>query len=207
MLRRLKDELQKAKAENQALKEQLDNRSGSADSQRRINGRGTPLSEDGHESALRSQIVDGQRQVQRLTSENQDLHRRLDLSQMDVDRVRRELESLQREAEDRLHRIDDLEDELAELQGTLQVARGGGDASLAEHLQRENMALKHENEQLSHKIELLLEVDHPPSSNYGDGTASLNRPTSNLSSDMEHQFDDWNPRLASNRPLSHDYGQ
>jgi hypothetical protein len=35
MLRRLKDELQKAKVENQTLKEQLDNRSGSADGQRR----------------------------------------------------------------------------------------------------------------------------------------------------------------------------
>jgi len=206
MLRRLKDELQKAKVENQTMKEQLDNRSSSADGQRRINGRATPLSEDSHESALRGQVVDAQRQIQRLTAENQDLHRRLDLSQMDVDRVRRELELLQREAEERLLRIDDLEDDVKDLQGALQVARGGGDASLAEQLQRENMALKHENEQLSHKIELLLEVDHHPPSNYGDGTSSLNRPTSNLSSDMENQFDDWNQRLAS-RPLSNDYGR
>lgn len=205
MLRRMKEELTKQKNLNSSLLAEVEAlRRGSADGTRpRANGRATP-SDEAHDGVLRNQLVDAQRQTQRLTAENQDLHRRVELVQGDLERLRRDMDSLQREAEERLIRIEELQDDNDQLQASLQIARRGGDESMAEQLQRENITLKKENEQLSHKIELLLEVD--PQSTYGGGDLPNRRVSITSSEEMETgmsgQLDDWrHVGSSSSRPI------
>lgn len=158
-MRRMKDELTKQKQANANLQSELD--SGRPGSRARgMNGRSTPSSEEGHE-ALRSQLVDAQRQAQRLNNENRDLRLRLDSVEKDLEALRDNLIASQRESDDRLARVEELELDVQRLEGSLVVARGGHDETVLERLNNENTNLKRENEQLSHKIGLLLEVDQP----------------------------------------------
>lgn len=205
MLRKMKDELAKQKGLNASLQSELDGvRSGSEGGSRvrPMNGRVTPISDDGQEAALRTQLVEAQRQTQRLTAENHDLHRRLDLLQGDLDRVRRELDNLQHEAENRLSRIEMLEDENERLESA--VRQGGRDTN-TDQLHRENASLRREVEQLSQRIALLLEVDDP-SSNQRVSDSSMD-PNINMES-ISSQMDDWQRQYGTgnSRPIS-DYDQ
>lgn len=214
-MRRMKDELTKQKQVNSNLQSELDaGRPGSR--ARGINGRSTPSSDEGHE-AIRGQLVDTQRQAQRLNNENRDLRLRLDSVEKDLDALRDNLLVAQRESDDRLVRVEELEHDVQRLQASLVVARGGHDETLMEKLSNENTNLKRENEQLSHKIGLLLEVDQPA---FGHGARPISgvsgvshRRTSTSSSEnamaFEHlssELDDWQRQLASSmssrRPLS-----
>ncbi|TFY62846.1 hypothetical protein EVJ58_g3607 [Rhodofomes roseus] len=199
MMRKMKDELTKQKALNQSIQSELDRGSsiepGSSASSRvrGMNGRGTPSSDDGHE-LLRNQLTDAQRQVQRLNNDNRELRERIDALERDLEHMRDNVIASQRESDERLSRIEELEQDVERLQNSLVIARGGHDETLLEQLSNENTTLKRENEQLQHKIGLLLEVDQPP---FGHG-----RPISGVS---ERPLDDWQRQLASSmsnrRPL------
>jgi chromosome segregation ATPase len=223
MMRRIKDELTKQKNQNTALQAELDAaRSGVASPTpgassrlRGINGRGTPSSEDGHGShdpAMRSQLIDAQRQAQRVASENRELRGRLNELEKEVERLKDHLVSTQRESDDRLTRVEDLEQEIERLQSSLVVARGGHDETLLEQLTSENLALKRENEELSHKIGLLLEVEPSygrdrPVSGVSDRRASTSSSENAMAFEsLSNELDDWQRQLASSmssrRPLS-----
>ena len=206
-MRKMKDELTKQKVLNQSMQTELD-RSGSTEpgsSKIRINGRGTPSSDDSHgNDIIRSQLIDAQRQVQRLNNDNRDLRGRMESLENDIATMRETLVATQRESDDRMSRIEELEQEVERLEGSLVLARGSHDETLLERLSNENTNLRQENEQLSHKIGLLLEE---PS--FGQG---LNRPISGISErrlstsssenaaafeNLSSELDDWQQRLAS----------
>lgn len=211
MMRKMKDELTKQKALNQSIQSELDRGSESGSRTRGVNGRNTPLSDEAHE-LLRNQLQDAQRQVQRLNNDNRDLRDRIDTLERDLERMRDNVIASQRESDERLSRIEELEQDVERLQNSLVIARGGHDETLLEQLSNENTTLKRENEQLSHKIGLLLEADQPV---FGHGrpiSGISERPISTSSSEnaiaFEHlstQLDDWQRQLASSmsnrRPL------
>lgn len=214
MLRKMKEELAKQKGLNASLQSELEGvRSGSEGGSRARppNGRVTPLSDDGQEGILRAQLVEAQRQTQRLTAENHDLHRRLDLLQGDLERLRRELDNLQHEADSRLSRIEMLEDENERLESSMSGNRQGNHDATADQLQRENNSLRREIEQLSQRIALLLDVEHPGShdTNQRESDSSMD-PNLNMES-ISSQMDDWQRRYgtgnsSNTRPIS-DYDQ
>ncbi|KAJ7275227.1 hypothetical protein B0H12DRAFT_1005812 [Mycena haematopus] len=215
MMRRMRDELTKQKNTNVSLQADLDAARGVKSPQDRklMNGRSTPSSDDGQDAALRSQLVDAQRQVQRLTNENKELRLRLDNLEKDLEMLRDNLLASQRESDDRLIQVEDLQHEVDRLQSSLVTLRGGHEETLLEKLSNENTTLRRENEQLSHKIGLLLEVDQP---SFGQGrpiSGVSARRVSNSSSEnalaFEHlssELDSWQRQLASSmsdrRPLS-----
>ncbi|KIP12569.1 hypothetical protein PHLGIDRAFT_97993 [Phlebiopsis gigantea 11061_1 CR5-6] len=216
MMRKMKDELMKQKALNQAMQSEMD-RSGSTEPGSRIramNGRGTPSSDDIHTNdILRGQLTDAQRQVQRINGDNRDLRLRIESLEGDLEQMRDSLIASQREADERQLRIEELEQDVERIQDSLRIARGGHDETLLEQLSNENTTLKRDNEQLSHKIGLLLEVDQP---SYGAGrpiSGISERRISASSSEnamaFEHlssELDDWRNQLASSmstrRPLN-----
>ena len=180
----------------------------------RVNGRGTPMSDDGRASdSLRGQLIDAQRQTQRLVNENKDLRLRIDSLEKDLGHMRSNLVAAQRESDERLSRVEELEQDMERVQAALVIARGGHSETLLEQLSNENNSLKRENEQLSHKIGLLLEVDQP---GFGAGrpiSGISERRMSTSSSEnaiaFEHlssELDDWRHQLASSmstrRPLN-----
>jgi chromosome segregation ATPase len=206
MMRRMKDELTKQKNTITTLQAELD----AARAGKSLNGRATPSDEDARE--MRGQLVDAQRQAQRLQADNKELRARQDSWEKEVTRLRDSLVSSQRESTERLAQIEDLEREIQRLQSSLIVARGGKDESILEKLSNENATLRQENEELSHKIGLLLDVDQQA---FGAG-----RPMSNVSAQrlsttssenalafesLANDFDDWQ-RLArsmgNGRPLN-----
>ncbi|EMD41957.1 hypothetical protein CERSUDRAFT_110507 [Gelatoporia subvermispora B] len=208
MMRKMKDELTKQKALNQSLQSELDRRSSTEPGSRSrlVNGRNTP-SDDGQEF-LRNQLQDAQRQVQRLNGDNRDLRDRIDNLERDLEHMRDNLIASQHESEERFSRIEELDQDVERLQNSLEIARGH-DETLLERLSNENTSLKRENEQLSHKIGLLLEVDQP---NFGHGRplsgVSERRVSTSSSVAFEHlssELDDWQRQLASslsNRRIS-----
>ena len=211
--RRMKDELTKQKSLNTSLLTEVDSLRGSSggaesSSRMRANGRATPLSEDGRSSeSLRSQLIDMQRQSQRAVSDNKDLRLRIESLEKDLGTMRNNLVAAQREADERLSRIEELEQEVEQQRSALVIARGGHDETLLERLSNENNALKRENEQLSHKIGLLLEDDEPA---FGRDRRASNisvsdRPVSTASSDginygtriSNGDFDNWQRQFSS----------
>ncbi|OCH94736.1 hypothetical protein OBBRIDRAFT_747046 [Obba rivulosa] len=207
MMRKMKDELTKQKALNQSMQSELDRGSNTEPGSRirAVNGRNTP-SDDGQE--LRNQLQDAQRQVQRLNGDNRDLRSRIDSLEGDLEHMRDNLIASQRESDERILRIEEFEQEVERLQKSLEIARGH-DETLLERLSNENTSLKRENEQLSHKIGLLLEVDQPA---FGHGRpisgVSERRVSTSSSVAFEHlssELDDWQRQLASsmsNRRIS-----
>ncbi|KAI0046599.1 hypothetical protein FA95DRAFT_1679639 [Auriscalpium vulgare] len=219
--RRMKDELMKQKSLNTGLLsevESLRSTSGTESSSRnRVNGRGTPLSDDSRVSeTLRSQLIDSQRQSQRLSNENKDFRLRIDSLEKDLGHMRDNLIAAQREANERLSRVEELEQDVERLQSSLVIARGAQDETLLEKISNENNHLRRENEQLSHKIGLLLEDDQPAFNRDRpiSGISVSDRPVSNSSSDglgyndrlsTGADFSDWQRQLnslSSRRPLS-----
>ncbi|KAI0308283.1 hypothetical protein B0F90DRAFT_1665117 [Multifurca ochricompacta] len=219
--RRMKDELMKQKNLNTSLLAEVDSLRGStgaeSSSRTRVNGRATPLSDDGRSSeSLRSQLIDMQRQSQRAISENKDLRLRIESLEKDLGTMRDNLIAAQRESDERLSHVEELEQEVEQQKSALVIARGGYDETLLERLSNENNALKRENEQLSHKIGLLLEDDEPA---FGRDRRTSNisisdRPVSNGSSDglnyatriSNGEFDSWQRQftnaLSNRRPPS-----
>ncbi|KAI0931811.1 hypothetical protein AcW2_000608 [Taiwanofungus camphoratus] len=213
MMRKMKDELTKQKALNQSIQSELDRGSSSEPGSRirAVNGRNTPSSDDSNEF-LRNQLSDAQRQVQRLNNENRDLRSRIDNLERELEHMRDNVIASQRESDERLSRIEELEQDAERLQNSLVIARGGHDETVLEQLSNDNTTLKRENEQLSRKIALLLEVDEPA---FGHGrpiSGISERRISTSSSEnamaFEHlstQLDDWQRQLASSmsnrRPL------
>lgn len=172
MLRKMKHELSKQKGLNASLQSELEGvRSGSEAGSRvrPLNGRVTPMSDDGQESALRAQLVEAQRQTQRLTVENQELHRRIELLQGDLERLRQELDNVRHDS-----------------------GHSRGVGSTSDQLHRENESLRHQNEQLHQRIALLLDVKEDPNSM----SSNLRASDSSLSPDAS--MDDWNRQYGGN---------
>jgi TolA-binding protein len=218
MMRRIKDELTKQKAQNSTLQTELDAARGVSSPgpngirARGMNGRGTPSSEDGGDPAVRSQLIEAQRQAQRVVAENTDLRARLDALEKELEDVKDNLIATQRESDDRLIRVEDLEQEIERLQSSLVVARGGNDESLLERLTSENIVLKRENEELSHKIGLLLEAEPDygrdrPISGISERRASASSSENAMAyDDFSTELDGWQRQVASSmsgrRPTS-----
>ncbi|KAL0951449.1 hypothetical protein HGRIS_008138 [Hohenbuehelia grisea] len=213
MMRKMREEHAKQKKVNTELQAEVEAaRSGVKTPEplsriRGVNGRSTPSSGD---DDARAQLLDSQRQVQRLQTENKDLRSRLDSLEKDLETLRENLIASQRESDDRLSQIEELQHEVERLQASLVVTRGGHDETVLEKLSGENTTLRRENEQLSHKIGLLLEVDQP---SFGQGRPLSGRRASTSSSEnalaFEHlssELDDWQRQLASSmsnrRPMS-----
>ena len=106
-MRRMKDEVNRQKSLNANLQSELEPRGGPGSENksrlRGVNGRNTPLSEDGLD--LRVQLSDAQRQNQRLTSENRDLRRRMESLEQEIENLRNNLVASQREADERLSHV------------------------------------------------------------------------------------------------------
>lgn len=206
MMRRMKEEVNKQKTINQTLQSEVEARGGSSSEilarVRAVNGRSTPMSDDGQET-LKVELSDVKRQNQRLTSENRDLRRRLESLEHEVENLRTNLVASQREADERLTHVEDLEQDIERLESALAVARGGMDESTLERLASENTTLKRENEQLSQKIDLLLEDDQSafgrdrPLSEISERRASSSTENELAYESLSNELDDWQRQLAS----------
>jgi len=199
MMRRMKDEVTKTKTAYAALQAEVDAGRGrsSTEPRRGVNGRSTP-SDDSHDH-IRGQLIDAQKQNQRLINDNKDLRQRIEMLEKDLDIMKDNFVISQREFDERQTRVEELELEMEGLNATLAVYREGSGTNSLEQLTVDNTNLKRENEELSHKIHLLLEVDQP-----------LKRPSSMSSSEnfehLSNELDGWQRQLASSfgarRPLS-----
>ncbi|KAG9001695.1 Negative regulator of mitotic exit [Tulasnella sp. JGI-2019a] len=214
MLKRMKEELTKQKGLNSSLQSELDSSRGvngmeAGSRTRNANGRNTPLSDD---DGNRAQLAEAHRQNQRLGMENQDLHRRLENLQADIEELRDNLLATERNSEARLQHA---EEEIERLETALRSAQDGEDETVLEQLIHENTALKAENKLLSDKINLLLEVDQPGYDGENNRISGMSeRRASHSSSEnamafesLSNELDDWQRRLAStSRPVS-DYDE
>ncbi len=160
-MQKMKDESTRQKALNQSTQSEPDRSSSTEPSSRirGLNGRGTP-SDEGSE-LLKNQLSDAQRQVQHLNGDNREMRTCIDTLEQDLTQMRDDIIGVQWELDERTVRIEELEQEVERLQSSLVLAQGGQDETLLEKISNENSNLKRENEELLHKIGLLLEVDQP----------------------------------------------
>ncbi|EGO04494.1 hypothetical protein SERLA73DRAFT_82409 [Serpula lacrymans var. lacrymans S7.3] len=213
MMRKMKDELTKQKTTNANLQTELDAGRGRSSTEpgsrtRGFNGHNTPP-DDNHD-LLRNQLIEAQRQAHRHGNEGRELRLRVESLEKELETMKDNLLLAQRESDDRLVRVEELEHDVERLSNALVIARGGSDETMLEKLSNENANIKRENEQLSHKIHLLLEVDP---SNYRPLSGISGRPPSTSSSenakafeDLSSELDGWQRQLASSmnsrRPMS-----
>lgn len=209
MMRRMRDELTKQKNTNTTLQADLDaGRVGA----RRINGTSTPSPDNGE---IRGQLIDAQRQTQRLSTENSELRSRLDSMDSELQDVRERLFASERISDDRMTQVEELQHNIERLKGSLRIAKGGSDEeSQSEKLSNENSLLRRENEDLSRKIDLLIS-DEQINRSYSRRPMSgvSGRPLSASSSEnalafenLTTELDDWERQLAGSmnnrRPMS-----
>lgn len=211
MLRRMKDELSKAKNMNQDLQKEVTSlKGGSSPESHMRNGRTTPGSDDpAVNDVLRNHISDLEKQHQRLTQENAKLYQKLEDSNAELERLKNLLLSIQQEADERQLLNQELEEEIDNLKASLTAARDGQDETYSEKLHNEIVALRRENEQLSHKVRVLL--DDQMGFGISDKRVS---PTSDenvmnlesLSQELEtwHQRISDEPQLHNRRPSEQD---
>ena len=213
MLRRMKEELSKQKGINASLQTELDGIRGTSPSNDgnrtraiNINGRGTPLSDDGHD-VLRTRLEDVVRQRDKIFTENNELKRQLEAINQELEHMREDFMATQHELEGRANYIQQLEDELKTLEISLQDVQRSNNHNFVEQLRDENQKLKRENEEFSQRIALLLEVDTEFGRN-GSMSEISNRRNSHSSSDnaiafenFSNELDVWQRQLASSRPL------
>jgi len=209
MMHRMREELNKQRKTNTILQADLEAaRSGKPvdPRSRSVNGRNTPSTES--DEGTSSRLIDAQRQVQRLTSENKELRLRLENLDKELELLRDNLLASQQEADDRFSQVEELKLDIERLQQSLIIARGGHDETLLEKFHSENATLRRENDQLSHKIGLLLEVEQP---SFGRRPMSGRMSTSSSENalafeNLSSELDDWQRQLASSmtnrRPLS-----
>lgn len=218
MLKRMKDELTKQKSINSSLQNELDSSRGVNGSEagsrtRNANGRNTPMSD---EDGYRSQLSEAQRNTQRLASENQDLHRRLDNLSLEIEELRDKLVDSQRIADARLQHAEELQAEVDRLDNVLRLTRAGDSDAFFREIDSENSALKAENRMLTDKINLLLEeVDQPgyTARSQRESTLSARHDSRNNPDQFEtlrNELEDWHARFVpgsnANRPMS-DYDE
>lgn len=206
MLRRMKEELNKQKTLNSNIQSELEAARGG------VNGKATPVSDDDHD-LTRSQLADAQRQVQRLTAENQELRQRIETLQTELAQLQDHAMSIQHESENRANSIEDLEHDVERLQAALGAARNNNEVTYTEKLADEVTSLRQENKELSHKIAILLD-DQTGFGRIGDRPMSSgSHPHSHTSSEnamvfesLENELNDWQRRLVTST-TSHPHRQ
>jgi len=212
MCRKLREEQTRQKALNESLQAELDSLRPASEASSRtrvVNGRITPLSDEGHENSLKNQLAEAHRRVQRVTVENADLQKNVARLQSDIDQLRESASTARRDADLKAQQIEDLESEVDRLQAALDVAQQGRSETLEEQLHNANAALKRENELLQQRIGLLLDVDQPGISRGGEiqlsgGAGSHSTPDNVDAFDaFSNELDDWLASSSNSRRLSH----
>ncbi|KDN39266.1 hypothetical protein RSAG8_08901, partial [Rhizoctonia solani AG-8 WAC10335] len=203
LMRRMKEDYAKSKALNEKLQAEVDSLRGITSSEpgsrtRGATGRNTPLSDEGHDP-VRTQLVESQRSLQRLTTDRNELKRQLEALQRDLEQSREDLVHAQNESSEREIQIEELEAKIELLERSLNLARNGLDETVVERLTTENAALRREKDLLSHKVHILLD---------DQGGYAADRPISGISK-RESQastengmtqfdsFEDWQQRINS----------
>ncbi|CEL57233.1 Tip elongation aberrant protein 1 OS=Schizosaccharomyces pombe (strain 972 / ATCC 24843) GN=tea1 PE=1 SV=1 [Rhizoctonia solani AG-1 IB] len=203
MMRRMKEDYAKSKALNEKLQADLDTLRGITSSEagsrtRGATGRNTPLSDEGHDS-IRSQLVESQRSLQRLTTDRNELKRQLEALQRDLEQSREDLVIAQNEGSEREVQIEELEAKIEHLERSLILARNGPDETVVERLTNENATLRREKDALSHRVHILLDDQ----GGYGEDrrVSGISQRESQASTEngmtQFDSFEDWQQRINS----------